>query len=494
MPDVAGEPQDQARVGETKRFSMTWSSVWLPLCFLLSMSMVGLSFYPAVLFILAFIAYAWRTGRLYDTVLMIALAYGGYNFYSMPSFSRMVFLFGMAAICLLLLKKTVMVRRTFVVMGIYMCALLLVAWHSIEPMSHQVPILSKYLNFFFFVIPLFVFNGKKFDFDSLWHSAFKFCMLICAFYVIDYFLLCGFIMMPFSSENVNTFYDLDWAPMSFYFRRHRPPGLYMLVLILYPLARGWKMPWWSWVLILLSLAVTQTFTVLTGFVVAFVIAQGTVRRYLKYVLLGVLFFGVAYVADVMITNGEYVETGEGPQSKLRVESSVMQLVGIQNIQDEEDLARLGTGRMAQTLPKVALIKELGMQGMGFGFLHPDLTTNPVFIIHNPFYTDIQKAEELASEVEVTPVQVYLHMGYFGLVVHALWLVALWMIVRRQPMARYFLVVVVFFLWLGIGGYSGMIMAPGQVIAAIVFSGIILSDPHRPVYSKNDALPLAGVNA
>ncbi|MDE7120349.1 MAG: hypothetical protein K2O10_07045, partial [Muribaculaceae bacterium] len=421
----------------------SWAAARVPLMFRRALSLVGLTFYPAILLILAFIAYSWRKGRLYDTVMMIALSYGGYNFYSMPPFSRMVFLFGIALIALLILRKSQMVRRTFVVMGFYAAALFIVAWHSIEPLSHQLPILSKYLNFLFFVIPLLIFSGKPFDFDKLWQSVFVFCMLICVFYILDYFVFCGFVMMPFCTDNVNTFYDPDWAPLTFYFRRHRPPGLYFLVLIIYPLARGWKMPWWSWVLILLSLAATQTFTVLTGFIVAFVISQGTVGKYLKYVVAGVMFFAAIYAADVMITNGQYVDTPEGPQSKLRVESSVMQIVGINNIQDEEDLARLGTGRMAQTIPKVALIKELGMQGMGFGFLHPQLTTNPIFIVYNPFYTDISRNQELASEVEITPVQVYLHMGWFGLVVQGLWLVSLWLVVRRQPMAKYFLVVLIY---------------------------------------------------
>ena len=466
---------------------MSWRTVRMPLMFMLSMSLIGLEFYPALLIAFGLVIYCLKNDRQYDAVIMTIFLYGGYNFYKMPPISRMVILFAVALMALFVLRKSPLVKRTFALMGLYFVALMVAALHSIEPLSHQMPILSKYLNFLFFVVPLLYFNGKPFDFGKFWHAMFPYAMLICIFYAIDYFVFCGFILHPFPARSINTFYDLDWDPLSFDFIRQRPPSYYLLVFLVYPLARGWKMPWWAWGLVLLGVVVTQTFTVLTGFLVAFIISQGSFRKYAKYLVGGVLALVLAYTADVMITNGNYRDTGEGQESVLRVESSLKQLIGIQEINDEEDLAKLGTGRMGQTIPKIALIEELEMTGMGFGFLHPQLTTNQIFYVYNPFYSDITKADELASEVEITPVQVFLHMGWYGIVVQVLWLTGLWLIVRRQPMGKYFLVIMIFFLWLGVSGYSGMIMAHGQIIAATAFAGVILSDPRRPVYRENPSL-------
>ncbi|MDE7119801.1 MAG: hypothetical protein K2O10_04255, partial [Muribaculaceae bacterium] len=52
----------EVRGMEPRRFSMSWASARVPLMFMLSMSLVGLTFYPAILLILAFIAYSWRKG------------------------------------------------------------------------------------------------------------------------------------------------------------------------------------------------------------------------------------------------------------------------------------------------------------------------------------------------------------------------------------------------------------------------------------------------
>ena len=63
--------------------------------------------------------------------------------------------------------------------------------------------------------------------------------------------------------------------------------------------------------------------------------------------------------------------------------------------------------------------------------------------------------------------------------HFTWLLLLWLIVRRRPMAKCFLTVMLVMIWFGIGGYTAMSMSQGQPIAATVFGGILLQDPGRP---------------
>lgn len=450
-------------------FDLTWKSARTPLLFLLCMSGIGLYFYPAFLVMFALMVKAWRSDR-YNFLIMVVLAYGGFQFYPGPTLSRAVFMLPVAIIGLFIVKKSPMVRKGVLAECFYLAVIMIVAWKSLEPLSHQLPVMTTYMTFMFFVIPLIIFNGRKFCFDEFFRRLYPYCIIICIFYVIDYFILCGYVLIP-SGDNTSSFWDPDMVPLTFYFRRMRPPGLYLLVMLIYPLAHQWKLRWWNWIFIIGALAATQTFTVLTGLIFGFVIAQGSLKKYGKYIVSGLLFFAALYCVDAWISGGS-------ESSVLRVRSQVDQIVGIKTIQDEEDLAEMGTGRMAQALPKLVLIDELDMQTFGFGFLHPELTTNEIFYVDNPFYTDISKSHEIATGVEISSVQLFLNMGWFGLVCHVIWLVWLWWIVRRQPMGKYFLTVMVVFLWFGIGGYSGMNQQVGQLLAAVAFAGVILSDTER----------------
>lgn len=99
---------------------------------------------------------------------------------------------------------------------------------------------------------------------------------------------------------------------------------------------------------------------------------------LKYIILGVIGFAVLYCVDSFLPYN-----GELKQSTLRIKSSIDQFFILENMQDEEDLAELGTGRMAQIIPKMDLLFELNKEWTGFGFLHPEKTTMSKYIIYNP---------------------------------------------------------------------------------------------------------------
>lgn len=62
---------------------MSWHTVRMPLMFMLSMSLIGLEFYPALLIAFGLVIYCLKNDRQYDAVIMTIFLYGGYNFYKM---------------------------------------------------------------------------------------------------------------------------------------------------------------------------------------------------------------------------------------------------------------------------------------------------------------------------------------------------------------------------------------------------------------------------
>ena len=96
------------------------------------------------------------------------------------------------------------------------------------------------------------------------------------------------------------------------------------------------------------------------------------------------------------------------------------------------------------------------------------------MIVNELYTDISENEEVAALVEVIPVQIFIATGWSGLIVHVLFLLAIYLIIRRLRLATYLLSVYFCCIWFGLSGFCGLISAHGLFLAAISFSAIILN--------------------
>ena len=75
---------------------------------------------------------------------------------------------------------------------------------------------------------------------------------------------------------------------------------------------------------------------------------------------------------------------------------------------------------------------------GFGFLDRFRTTNQKYIIENELYIDVSNSEEVAVGVEVIVFEIILTIGYIGLIIHILFYVYLWWIIRKFKFSGYFL--------------------------------------------------------
>lgn len=444
--------------------------------YLLSLSALGLRFYPAVLAIVGILAHTFVKNR-YAFVVQLTLLLGGYALTNSAAtkvnLGWLAFFGGIAM--LIFLRKNKYVKHIVIAWGLYAALLFAFAVTSEESMRVQLLSFIGYITFIYFLLPMGVFAGRKFDFDSFIRAVFPYALTICIFYILDAYVLSGWVLVPCShmwGDGFSAFNDLTCAPLSGWVVRKYPPGLYVLALLLLPIARDYRLRWWQWAVILIALAATQTFTVISGYIVLFLLFQSGFRRVLLYGAAGIAGFVALYFVDASMA---YVADEFEERSPLRIKTSVDQILDLTEAVDDEDIAEFGSGRIAQAIPKLELLYNLGYQWRGFGFLSRFETDNPKFIVENEYYRDREESIEVATNIEVTALQILVTIGYIGLAAHILFFAYTWWVVRRMRHGTYYLSVMLCFVWFGISGFEGLISFMGVMTPALALSATLLSD-------------------
>ena len=93
----------------------------------------------------------------------------------------------------------------------------------------------------------------------------------------------------------------------------------------------------------------------------------------KYAIIGIATGTVLYFIDGSMA---YVNDDYRTIAPIRLYSSVNQISEVAEAIDDEDIAEFGSGRIAQVIPKLELLYNLGYQRRGFGFLDKYETDNP----------------------------------------------------------------------------------------------------------------------
>lgn len=392
----------------------------------------------------------------------------------------LVALIGVVGICVL--RKTRRLKQVLFLYGAYAVVSVALALASEASLREQLVPLLGYLGFFAFTIPLMVFSGERFDMDRFWNRAFSFAMIVAVFYILDAYVIRGWVLIPCSTlpnpDNPSTFLSpiingpFGWIP------RKYPPGLYVWLLLLYPLARRYRLKWWQLAIFVTALICTKTFSVISGFIVGYIIAMGSFRKYITYGLSAVALFAVLYAVDFsMGFHGE-----ENNQSTLRIASSINQLIALDEVEDDEDLAEAGSGRMAQAIPSVISLFEDGREMTGYGLLFNLDTQDRRFLIENELMTNPELRYRLVTDVEISLVRVMLMLGIIGLAAHLLFLWGQYVIVRRLEYRAYFSTVILTLLWMGIGDFCSLATIQGVYFDAFVFAVVLLAN--RPVQHRN----------
>lgn len=491
VADVIDNSSGVARP-ERRYLDLSWSNVRWPLFFLLSMSLTGLQFPLGYLFVAIILINRFREDK-YDFIIMLTLFFGGYGLTGQDTFGPLKMpdvALVVSVIALFVYRKTDIMRKACIGWALYFAGILILASFSEESMSVQLRTIRNYLTFIYFLLPLVVFSGVEFDFDKFTAKLFPFAIILCTFYIIDGFLLSGFVLLPrtpyLGQEADSTFFRPLIHPDGNVFVRKYPQGLYLMLLCVYPLAKTYKLRWWQWLLFIGALAACRTFTVILGFVIGYFVCVLTWRSLLKYTLIGVVAIAAFYYIDGLLpTNNDY-------ESALRIKSSVDQVIELGEIQDDVDLAEFGSGRFGQMLPKLEMVREYDRRLTGLGFLHAELTTNTKYILINEYYRDVEKNEETAVGVEIEPVQVYINMGYLGLVLYFGYFIAMYVIVRRKRYSLYFLSVLVMSFFDGLGAYGGLTAPMGLLLCALCFAVVIMG-PDKNEKDLEQTASLANVS-
>lgn len=482
MHDISVQSDEKTlkKYSERPLLNYTKQEWKLPLGFLLSMTLCGLNFYPALLLVIGTLVYAFKHDR-YSFVIMLTIFFGGFAFTAskwlvLPTSD---FALVLAVVLAFLYKKNKAEKRTLWCILGYAASLIVLATYSLESMSVQMISIRNYLGFIYFIVPIACFAGMQFDINIFFRKIILFGLLVSAFYVIDTFILGGNILIPHTfawGVPPSTFDHLRMHPLSPLGRKY-PVGMYITMLSVYPIARHYRLTKVQWAILILGLFSTKTFSLISGFVVIYILCIGKIKTLIKCLIIVVIAAVSLYFVDgwLPVSNKSKSLNNETP---LRIKSSVDQFISLSEAVDAEDIAQFASGRMAQILPKVELVMHEKRQWTGLGFLHPDYTKITRYIIHNEYYSDETQAEELAFEVENVPVQVFLTIGYIGLAIHILFFVLLCLIVRRKQDAMYFISVLLLCFWGGMGGFSNLNNFYGLSLCSLAYGIVLLQGRRR----------------
>ncbi len=481
----ANEPAvGNLKIADRPYFDLPKAAWRTPVLYMLTMSALGLQFYPALLLLFIFWIKAWKNDR-YNLAIMLTIFFGGYGITPPEMFPLWAsdLATGIAAVLWCIYKKTPLLKKVLVVILIYFAILFFIASCSLESMKIQILGMRHYWGIIYMIIPIAVFAGKDFDIRTYFTRLMPYTLIFLMYYVCDGFILPGNVFLPATSiadpNATTTFYDPYILPLGSTFRKY-PPGFYFVILSALPVIRYYRLRWWQWLLFLLALAACRTFSIISGFILLWMLFQGSFRRFVKYSAIAVFSFVAIYFVDGLLPM-KY--NGISMESTLRIKSTIDQFAELAEAVDDEDIAQFGSGRMAQIIPKLELVLDEHRTLTGLGFLHDTKTTITRYIVHNDYYTDVTQAEEVATAVEVIPMQIFLNTGWVGLISHILFFVVLYLMIRKLRYSAYFLSIIIAMSWFGIGGFVGLIRFEGLFVAGLSFAVVLLENKRASIYAR-----------
>lgn len=459
----------------------------LAIFFLLGMSMIGLRFPLGYLLVPGLMIWSWRKSRI-DFIIQTTILCGSYALVGEHSFPVKMedVALAISILGIFIYRKPSLVSKIVVAWALYAFVLLFLAMFSDETMLIQIRIIRPWLAFIFFIIPLMCFAGQKFDIKLFFKKLVPYCLTLCAFYILDGFVISGHIFIPHSYiflANDTSYEPSFWAPAieAFgTFPRKYPPGLFLMALIVMPLSRYYRFRWYQWLLVIGALLAAKTFTVIVALLFGYMVFQPNIGKKLGYAIFGLVLLTVGYAVDSTLPINP-----DNDNSTLRIKSSIDQIFALDEAQNDEDLAEAGSGRIGQALPKFELMYHYGKEWTGIGFLHPELTKMTKYIIINEYYTDIERNQEVATGIEVLPLQVFLTVGYIGLIIHFAFYIYLYVVIRRLRYSIYFLAVEVVNFIFGLGGFAGWTQPMGLYLMALAMAAVLLANRETvwPQYKK-----------
>lgn len=462
---------DEGNRTEKQYLNLTRQEWLTPLLFLLSMSMMGLMFPLGYVLVPFFLIRAFKQDK-YDFIIMLTLFLGGYALIgnnNLP-FKTADLALLISFVATIIYRKSLLLKKILIAFAIYVILVFILALFSDERMSVQLLTMRNYWGIIYFMVPLLVFANREFDIRIFFRKLFPYALVLCVFYIIDGFILCGHILVPNSyiwGDTYSTFFSPIFRPFTFNIVRKYPPGLYLLALCILPTIKYYRLTRIQWTIVILAIGATQTFTLITGYIFSYIILQGKFKQLVKYTVLAIAGLTLLYFIDGLLP------VNNNRESTMRIKSSVDQITSLNEAVDDEDVAEFASGRFAQAMPKFELLHSLHKEWTGLGFLHKDYTKSLKYQVHNEYYSDTQRSDEVATGVEIIPLQIILSIGYLGLIIHILFFGYTYYVIRKSRFSVFYLSSLLIFSWLGLGGFSGLVQFHGEALCALALAAVLL---------------------
>lgn len=434
--------------------------------FMLTLSLLGLSFYPAFIIILILMINSWNRDR-YHFLIQTFMLCGGYGVVTnsmFPIHLSDILLF-VSFLSIFIVRKDRLTWKAVFLSIAYMGVLLILAIFSVESLTVQIRGIRNYMMIMTFLIPLLVFSGEGFEMKRFFQVVIVYSLILCVYYIFDGFIFNGWILLPKThvwSLGVSTFWHPILHPFTTYFPRKYPPGLYWLALCVFPLIYVYRFSWKQWCLVGLAFMSSRTMSVIFGLLASYLLFQKQVRKVIIYVAVGIVAIAGLYVVD-SATGGF-----------MRISSTLDQFVTLDAAQDREDLAEFGSTRMAQAIPKIEMLYDQHKEWTGFGFIHEELSKNSAVQLTNDLYSDIEKSDENVAAIEVTQLHTFLMAGFIGLIAQFAFYIGLFFVLKPTGYAKYYLSVFFAFSVFGIGGFGGLTQDLTLLLLGLTVGVILLN--------------------
>lgn len=451
---------------------LPWEMWKTPLLFMLSLALIGLKLFPLLLVLPIFLLKAWRSDR-YNCVIMLFILLGPFGMWSPDLFSIKTWDVGFALslISVFILKKTPVTRKILVAYVCYVAAIVYVATYSSEAMSVQIRIMRGYLAFITVFIPIAIFANKDFDIMQFMRKMMVFVLIMCIFYILDAIVFKSLVFVPAThSSDLSTFFSPVFNPVSLWPIRKYPQGIIIIGVAIVPIVRYFRLKKWQIAVIAVAMLSTQTFSVIMAFVFSLILFQGSLAKVFRFAVLGAVGLAVLVAVDYVLPYDT-----QKKESSLRVRSSIDQFIALTDAVDDEDFAEFASGRVAQFLPILDLIERQHKELVGLGYLHPEHTKAADLIIFNEYHNDIEKAEGVATVVEIVPVQVFVDSGWAGIIINTVFFICIILFVRRMRYRSVAYAAITFCFICGLAGFAGSNTYQGMSIITMAYAVVLLAD-------------------
>lgn len=423
-----------------------------PLLFLLSLSIVGYGV-PVLgqVFVIGLLSESFYNKK-YDFLIQLVILMGGWSFFGLEQFIPGIKLYDVFIPILVTMfvciNNTKEILRIKEIIFLFLFGIFVLILSSDESVLSQ---LNGYRHFFgilTFTLPLLLFKNRRFSIEYLLKRLTAYSIIIAVMVIVQ-----AFIKTPVFFHNLTGFTSGGIISSSFFARIYPPPLIIITLSLFYRKFVNYTPN--IKILFFVAYLVTVTNTLWIAVLTILLMHKLSLKNPTK---LAKIFF--------IITAFFFIDKAT-PEIDFRFYSSY---VRINNAIVTKQYENLGTGRMAQALPSIDYIIKNKKQLTGIGLLTKEKGGDK-YMIEKEY--DSATQEEFIGAIEITPISIWINLGFIGLgwiiLFHGLLLFRL----SKYKLFDWVKEIVIFFIIMGIGGFYGLQYIESYLVIGFVVGFVLL---------------------